>query len=205
MKKFPGFFPKKDSEKVIWLNQYGKKIVQLAQELGISEEKAAQQAGVAFRAVDVLNRLHKITNEHKALVAEKNLLVKEAEKEIGAMAAILKKTLSEASTAAQALGIIGGMQPVDKSELRPEIKVATVGMQVKISFKKKYAQGVAIYTRLRGEQEWNLLSTEVTSPYWDVRPLADPLKPEAREYRAICTENFRPVGHYCAITFAVLG
>lgn len=173
--------------------------------MGLSPERAQKQADIAFRAAASINKVDAVKKECKSAVDEKNMLVEEAEQKIGAMAVYLKKTLDESSGAPLALGIVGSVQTIDKSELIPEIRVKAIGGQVKIMFKKKHTQGVAIYTRLRGEQEWQLLSNEVSSPYWDTRPLAVPYTPEAREYRAICTQNFKHIGHYSSITFAVLG
>jgi hypothetical protein len=63
-----------------------------------------------------------------------------------------------------------------------EFRVTLLGGKICIKWKKKGAFGVHIYARLAGETRWVQIDTDTSSPYIDVRPLAQPRVPDTREY-----------------------
>jgi hypothetical protein len=72
--------------------------------------------------------------------------------------------------------------PFDSTNYKPEYKVSLVAGEIRIDFKKKGVDGVAIYARLAGQTTWTRIGTDTSSPYIDGRPLAAPGVPETREY-----------------------
>lgn len=82
------------------------------------------------------------------------------------------------------LQISGSSAAFDPSSYKTTLKVRLVGGQVQIDFIKGGADGVNVYCRLRGTSGWRKLAFDSSSPYVDTMPLADPSKPEVREYMA---------------------
>lgn len=205
MKKFPGFFPRKEADKVLWFRNYAQRLEQIGSLGGKQPEEIQYQIDIARRAANVIEEANTKKNEYSSKVEEKNLLVATAEREIGAMAFYIKKVWGEDEALAHSLGIVGGSRYLDKNELRPEIELEVIEKAVRITFRKQYSQGVAIYSKLRGELDWVFLANEVISPFWDKRPLREEFVAEVREYRARCTINMKEVGHFSSIATVVVG
>ncbi|GGH74951.1 hypothetical protein HNQ91_004696 [Filimonas zeae] len=205
MKKFPGFFPRKEADKVLWFRNYALKLEQLGTVGSKGAEEIQYQINLARKVANVIEETNTVKNEYRSKVEEKDALIVAAEKEIGIMALYIKKVWGENEGLAHSLGIVGGSQQMDKNELRPEITVELANKAVRIMFKKQYTHGIAVYGRLRGEYDWTFLGNEVTSPFWDKRPLQKEFVAEMREYQARCTINMQEVGHFSSIASVVVG
>lgn len=83
---------------------------------------------------------------------------------------------------AQALRLVGSNPDFDADNFKPEFKVQIVGGEIRLDWKKKSADAVHVYSRLRGEATWKFLAMDTSSPYIDGRPLAQAGVPEVREY-----------------------
>jgi hypothetical protein len=70
----------------------------------------------------------------------------------------------------------------DPNTYKPEFTLRIVGGEIRIDWKKKGAHGIKVYSRLRGATAWNFESFDMTSPYIDGNPHAQPNVPEVREY-----------------------
>lgn len=205
MKKFPGFFPRKEADKVLWFRNYALKLEQLGEIGSKRSEEIQYQINLARSAANVIEETNARKNEYQSKVEEKNELIATAEREIGVMALYIKKVWGENEAIAHSLGIVGGSRYLDKNEIRPEINPEVVGRAVRIGFKKQYAHGVAVYSRLRGEYDWTFLGNQVSSPFWDKRPLQNEFVAETREYQARCTINMQETGHFSSIATVVVG
>ena len=82
------------------------------------------------------------------------------------------------------LKLRGEEENFDPNAHKPVLKVSIVGGKIVVGFKKNGADGVAVYSRLRGNQGWTRLGIDMTTPYYDTRPLAQPGVAETREYMA---------------------
>lgn len=205
MKKFPGFFPRKEADKVLWFRNYALKLEQLGVIGDKRSEEIQYQINLARNAANIIEEAHIKKQDYQSKVEEKNELIAIAEREIGIMALYIKKVWGEGEVMAHSLGIVGGSRYLDKNEIRPEINLDVVGTAVRIGFKKQYAHGVAVYSRLRGEYDWTFLGNEVTSPFWDKRPLQNEFVAEVREYQVRCTIHMQETGHFSSIATVVVG
>ncbi len=89
----------------------------------------------------------------------------------------------------QALGVIGDDEPVmDWSTFKPVITAIVRPGLVEIRFDKMGADGMNIYTRLKGQTVWVKLAYDQFSPYLDNRPVAAG-QVENREYCAVAVLN----------------
>jgi hypothetical protein len=82
------------------------------------------------------------------------------------------------------LGIIGTEDTTDFSELKPSLKIQSIGGEVVVSFKKNKTDGVRIYNRRGSEAAFTFLASDTESPYVDNRSKLNPLQPAKREYFA---------------------
>ena len=98
------------------------------------------------------------------------------------------------------LGIVGGGGGFDPNNYRAQINNATVTgpAQVTIKFSKASGNidGVHVYSRLQGQENWKFLARDTVPPYVDTTPLAAPGKPEIREYRIRGVVNDEEIGDY---------
>lgn len=70
----------------------------------------------------------------------------------------------------------------DPGTYKCEFTVKVEAGKVRIEFRKKGVDAVAVYARLRGAGAWVKIGTDSSSPYFDTRALAQPGVPEVREY-----------------------
>lgn len=80
------------------------------------------------------------------------------------------------------LQAVGTSTPFVPASFKPEFKVGLNAGEIRLDWKKKGADGVAIYARLNGQTSWTRIGTDTSSPYIDGRPLAQPGAAESREY-----------------------
>ncbi len=70
----------------------------------------------------------------------------------------------------------------DPTAYKPEFTLRIVAGEIRIDWKKKGVDGVAIYARLAGQTQWTRIGVDTSSPYIDGRPLTAPGVAETREY-----------------------
>lgn len=80
------------------------------------------------------------------------------------------------------LKVLSSTAAFDPNTYKPEFKVSIVAGEIRLDWKKKGADGVAVYARLAGQTTWTRIATDTSSPYIDGRPLAQAGVPETREY-----------------------
>ncbi len=71
---------------------------------------------------------------------------------------------------------------------------ALVGGIIRLDWTKSKFDGVFIDSQRGNETDWKRLDFDMRSPFEDVRPLAEPGKPEQRHYRLIYFIDNKPVG-----------
>jgi len=89
-----------------------------------------------------------------------------------------------ASGSEAVLRLKGAAVAFDPITYKPELTVTVLPGQVRLGFEKRGADGVVIYSRMRGTLPWRKVGTDTSSPYFDTTPLAVPNVPEVREYMA---------------------
>jgi len=82
------------------------------------------------------------------------------------------------------LKVIGGADDFDPATYQPKIDASIDAGKIRINWKKKGADGIAVYCRLRGSAAWRRIGTDTEPPYFDTAPLAQAGVPEVREYMA---------------------
>lgn len=90
--------------------------------------------------------------------------------------------------------IVGGNGAFNPESHQTEIKAEVFSGYVRIKFKKGQADGINLYSRLKGQAEWKFVARDTNSPYDDHTPLAVPGAPEVREYQAFGVLNDEQIG-----------
>jgi len=153
--------------------------------------------------VDSIQRVDIKKAELQEAASAKRLLQKNVLKNVRYMSRLIKISPAYALNVGRELGIVSPGQPIDYGNLKPSLRTKSYVNYVAISFNKKRMFGVALYTRLKGVQEWTLLGTTKLSPFIDVMPLSKPGLPETREYRIRCYDGLEEVGDFSDIVSVV--
>ncbi len=82
------------------------------------------------------------------------------------------------------LQIVSGSAPFHPETYQAQITVTAFSGYVRIKFTKNGADGINLYSRLKGQIAWKFVSRDTNSPYDDHTPLAVPGQSEVREYQA---------------------
>ena len=78
----------------------------------------------------------------------------------------------------------GGGTPFNPETYQAQITVQAFSGYVRIKFTKSGADGINLYSRLKGQTVWKFVSRDTNSPYDDHTPLAVAGQSEVREYQA---------------------
>ena len=82
------------------------------------------------------------------------------------------------------LQIVGGGTPFNPETYQAQITAQAFSGYVRFKFRKLGADGINLYTRIKGTTGWKFVSRDTNSPYDDHTPLAVAGQSEVREYQA---------------------
>ncbi len=205
MKLLASYIPKADGQLVIWANTYKEKLGSIGAELGLSATVIAEQQATAQKLIDSIRKAALKRVEMKEATSAKELAKRTDLQLIRSMAAYIKAMPAYTPSMGLELGIVSPSQVVDENEVKPIITPVSYTGYVSIGFNKQRMLGIRLYSRLKGEQEWNLLRTVRRPPFIDKTPPREEGKPEVREYRAICFDGLKNKGHWSDIVAVVHG
>jgi hypothetical protein len=194
MKQYDDFIPHGDGDKTIWLNNYDDTIGLIAAEVGLTPAEATDQKDAAQAWRDSINDAEIKKTAYGDAVGEKNRISKESSRIIRNAINKMRTHPSFTEGIARDLGVFNSGQPVDQNLLKPEIKPVAERTRVRISFNKRRAASIRVYSRIKGASNWEHVGYGLTSPFIDNRPLAHPNTPEVREYMAVCIHKMQEVG-----------
>ncbi|MFI5219224.1 MAG: hypothetical protein ACHQNT_07015 [Bacteroidia bacterium] len=229
MKKKP-YLPKREPERVIWLNNFAAKLPGYAAMFGIPAGDVTAAAAMALIYSYVIGLINQSKTYTQELTKFKNLLsfspsgttlgplpvlIPAAAPPltaagiftfIGGIVQGIKSKKSVYTTAiGEDLGIIGDESDFDADNFTPKLKGKSMPGFADLQFVKDQTDGVNIYSRQQGEPEWRFLAHDTESPYHDTRPLRVPGTPEVREYRCRATLHDAEIGQWSdvvAVTFS---
>jgi hypothetical protein len=199
------YLPKKDSELLVWLENYKEKIVTDGPTLGLSPTQVTDQQKFCETMQNAIVQVNTKKEELKSAVSAKNSA---AETQLGSLRLAIAniKTLPNYTDAiGNELGVVGTHNDLDETTYKAEISVELFGGFVRIKFKKKGADGVNIYHRLKGSPNWVFLARDTKSPYDDHIVLTVPNQPEHWEYMAYGVLDDAQIGQPSDIVEVVYG
>ncbi|GGH61286.1 hypothetical protein HNQ91_001033 [Filimonas zeae] len=206
MKKTYGYFiPKADAELLRWLNNFKEQIAIAGPSLGLTPAQITDLQDKAQKGIDSLLAVTVKKQVYADAVLFKNMVREEEVSFIANTAAILKRHPSFTENIGGVLGIISPTTAQSRITLQPKLKINVFPEYVEIGFTKHNQTGVAIFSRIRGTEEWTEVTKSERSPYKDTRPLQVAGKAEIREYTARCYSNDESVGQNSEVSVVVFG
>ena len=103
------------------------------------------------------------------------------------------------------LGVIGETDTFDPGSYKPVLKGEAFPGYVKLTYKRYQVDGLNFYSRIKGTSDWKFIGFDTESPMHDTIALAEPNKPETREYSAIGVLNDVEVGQRSDIVVVTFG
>ena len=193
MKLFDPYIPRTDGKLAIWATTYIEKLGQLGPGMRIHTEEIIKLQEEVQSLVDSIKHVNIKKAELQEAASAKRLLQKNVLKNVRNISKRIKISPAYTLNVGRELGIVSPGQPIDYGNLKPSLRTKSHTNHVRISFNKKRMLGVALYTRLKGVQEWTPLGTTKSSPFIDAMPLSKPGLAETREYRIRCYNGLEEI------------
>jgi hypothetical protein len=222
MKKQP-YLPKREPERVIWLNTFAAKIGAYAATVGITPAEVTLIGKMAAFYAYIIGLVEMTKTFTQTLTQFKDTLTfAPIGTVLGAIPTLtpgaappvtdagiftvisgyvsrIKASSAYTTSIGEDLGIIGDETTFDEGAYAPEIKGETTPDGAKVKFTKKGVDGINVYSRSKGDSTWEKLAFDSSSPYLDARPLQTPGTPEVREYRGRGVINDVEIGQFSDI------
>lgn len=218
------YLPRREAQRVIWLNNFAEKLSDYAAAFGISPAEVTRVEGMALFYSYIINLIAKSSTYTQELTQFKNLLsVAPNGTTLGPLPALavpaappitqagiftfigglvmrIKGTTAAYTVAiGEDLGIIGDETTFVPDDYKPVLKGKTLPGNNEIGFSKEGVDGQNIYSNPVGgtnPNEWVKLAYDSSSPYNDNRPLAVAGTPENRKYKARGVINDVEIGQW---------
>ncbi|MFI5219103.1 MAG: hypothetical protein ACHQNT_06405 [Bacteroidia bacterium] len=199
------YLPRPENDLVNWLKNYKLKLATHGATLGLTPAEITQQQGFCDAMVAAIELNFQAQHDAQEQTATKDALLLADLPRIQKRVANMKTNANYTNAIGEDLGIIGDETTFDQTNYKPEFNAQTFPGQVKLDFAKKGVQGIKFYSRNKGAPVWEFLALDTRTPYVDTRPLADPTKPETREYMGVGVINDEQVGQQSDIVTVVFG
>ena len=179
------FIPGKEGDQINWSKNFDTKIDEHATTLSLAPALVTEiHANIASLVSAVDNAYlakQTLKNLEKAKQATKKTVFDYLRVEINR----IKNLATYTEAIGSDLGVIGSDVILDPHSYKPEIRVEVKPGHIELHFRKAGVDAVNVYSRKKGESDWNFLARDTHSPYNDSKPLTSPGTPEVREYMAI--------------------
>lgn len=192
MKKYRDFIPRADAE----LGVYAKEHISSFREMAgqtmpyLTEEQISAHELKVQRMIETIQQVENMKASLASAVAAKKEAIATATSDIRRMAMFIKKGNLDGNIYAGSSYLKCTPVRVDPKEVKPEIRATVIKGKVLIGFKKLVPMPVAVYSRIPGKTDFELLGYTNTSPYEDTRALSVPDQPERRDYK-ICFTDYK--------------
>jgi hypothetical protein len=199
------FIPRSDAELAIWLGNHQTQIAAVGTTVGLLPADITAISDACNRTFGKINDVEAEKQVLQQKVSEKDAAKKEDLALIRGFVKRMKAHAAYTDAIGQQLGIIGTADDMDEELVKPKLTGDAFPGYVRLKFTKKGLDGVNIYTRLKGQSQWNFLARDTNSPYDDNRPLLQAGVPETREYMGIGVIADTEVGQASDIVSVVFG
>jgi hypothetical protein len=198
------YLPKDEPSLVIWLGNYQAKLATYGATLGLAPAEitalstACSSLSTAINNVEAAKAALKNAVEAKNAGKDSNLaLLRKANNKI-------KTSDTYTDAIGEDMSIKGSSQDVDREAAKPTFSGQAFPGYVRLKFTKNGLDGVNIYSRLKGQGNWNFLARDTYSPYDDHKAPANGA-PGTREYMCIGVMEDIEVGQQSDIVTVVFG
>ena len=199
------YIPKNDGDLLKWESNFSENLSNYADALGLTPDEVKAMQNNCKNIGNGINDCTKAQSLAKEAVANKLSIIKINTDGLRTGIQHFKKNKGYTEAIGKALGVVGTDDPVDPDTYKPKISADVFPGHVTIKFTKKGVQGVNIYSKLKGEENWAKLAFDSYSPYTDNRPLHVPGTPETRQYMAMGVVHDHEIGQMSDILEVTFG
>lgn len=189
-----------------WVANFKKQVLNYTTTLNLTTQQVTDLTTSCDNITNAINDTIQAKHEYEVKLNQRDNTIDLEVQKLRLGANLIKLNSSYTDGIGQAFDIIYTPDaPFNPQDYKPVIILISGLNCILIKFTKKGVEGLNLYSRLQGETKWTFLSLCIHSPYNDNRPLADPTKPENREYMAIGVLNDAEIGiqsDIASITFA---
>lgn len=178
------YFPTSDGALSLWCKNYKEKISGYASALSMTAAEATAEEAICEKVIDSIAAVEDFKAQLNSAFKAKELMVKNDGGDLKKSIANHKTTPGYTKAIGEDLGIIGSSSEFNPAEYKAEIYVELYGGKIRIRFKKLGADGINLYKRAKGENQWQLVTRATKSPYLFLPVLAQPNVPVHYEFRA---------------------
>ena len=224
------YLPRREADRVIWLNGFAQKIGSYATLFGITPAEVTAIGKMAVIYAYIINLIAQVSDFGKNLTKFKNnlsiapngttlpaipTLTPAAAPALtqagiftfinGIVGRIKSNTANYTDSIGEDLGIIGEDIAFKESDFKSVISAEAKKDFVVVNFTKKGVDGVNVYSHPIGSTDanvWEKLGLDNHPPYYDSRPLANVGQPEIRAYKVMGVINDEEVGDWSNIATA---
>jgi len=180
------YIPTADGDFLIWHNHFASHLVEQQAALGLSNEEVAlivadnQKLNATFTAAAHAAAVSKQATAEKAQCKEGS------EANSRAIVRRIKAGINYTKSTGELLRIEGSEEKTDMTAMKPNLTASDLGGgRIQLAYTKYKTNGVNIYSKREGEDDFSFLARSTVSPYVDSRPGATPGKAETRKYKAV--------------------
>ncbi|MFI5218502.1 MAG: hypothetical protein ACHQNT_03355 [Bacteroidia bacterium] len=199
------YLPRSENDLVNWLKNYKLKLATHGATLGLTAAEITAQQNLCDAMIAEIELNFQVQRDAQEQTAVKDARLNTDLPLVQQRVANMKTNSNYTTAIGEDLGVIGDETRFDQVNYKPEFKAQTFPGQVKLDFAKKGVQGIKFFSRNKGAPVWEFLALDTRTPYVDTRPLADPSKPETREYMGVGVINDEQVGQQSDIVTVVFG
>lgn len=213
------FFPNRIDEQRTWLANFIDKLPVQGPIVGMTAPEVTACTDAATDALSAIDAAKAAEDTYNQKVKDKDAAI--AAKISGVIRPAVKRFKTSPaynSGIGEQLRVVGSDSDFDPDTFKPTGKATVIANEVKITFVKSEADGMAIYSRITSGKtdggapgmeadltQFSRLAIDYHSPYIDNRPLAQPNTPETREYYLRGLDNDAEFGLRSDIIKIVVG
>lgn len=199
------YFPKSDSQLVIWATNYKNKISNHTANLEMTNEQVVNETAYCNALIEAINNVSSAKQALKAATDAKLLAIETQGGALRNEIARHKLTPNFTDAIGQDLGIIGVALDFNPASYKAKISAEIFAGLARIKFTKKGVDGINIYHRKKGTTPWLFMARVTKSPFDDHITLENPNQPEHWEYRAYGVMDDLEIGIPSDIVELIIG
>jgi len=172
------YIPKDKFELGTWLVQFLEAVKKDPNHYGINQEEIKSlEAFVALYLADLKNE-KSIIDQKRDQIAKTGKDRKAAIDISRVIAQVIKASPNYDKQVGEKFDIIGEESTFDKDTFKTVLTLTKITDGVRIEFVKSQTEGVRIYRRVKGQEDFEFIAYDLHSPYIDTKDIVSPMKLE---------------------------
>lgn len=198
------FLPHRDGDLDSFEGNFSGKLDMYAAILDISPDELAATKGLIEEHRQAFSKMISKKADAMSATEENRLKRGIAVNELRRIAKKIKTSKQYTDAIGDALRIIGPNAAASVPDnMKPILSARFNGQDIVIRFKKSRTDGIRLFART-DEAEFREIAVVTANRYIDIRPKANPSKPEMREYYGVYVSDYVDIGHRSDIVKVVV-